>query len=340
MKRFLAAVLAALIAAPLAASIILPPGSRSVSRAGSLSDTFGNPAALPFRDEYEGDFLVSMNYGDNLLPAALDDGMGWVNQGRSSIALTFGGSYASVTAGLGYDLEDKRELEDGGVSYDMLSLLHFHADFAYSLWGFSVGARLQGGSALIRSDKRVDSFLDFPANFLFSPFDDSPGSEYFRLGLGAMWNGEWATVGLYTDNFLGTDSGELVFSGDAILDSLSVGATFHFPRFRSDGDLRLFAPAIEFQLGDMTGEEAYFMTIADLRFQLLPDVEITLSGAWLREGDGLGGLLGDGSDSSVFTLSVKSGSWKIKAEAEIPFGYYSGDTSRTFGVGLSLSYLT
>ena len=315
----------------------MPSSGMSVARAGRYVDSFSNPAALPFRSSGDGAFMLATGYGDEADHALYDDRLGFFQDSESSLTLSFGGRNAMFTLGVGYGLD---RLQEQVPVYDMLFRMYFQMDLAYGFGPFSFAARLQGGNSMIRSGRSVDSMLDFATNMFFSQFYENPGSEYFQVGAGLMWYDEdYFTLGLYIDNFVGTYGGETTFSWSDMADSLSVGASVYLPRFDRAGDLNLVRPFLTLQFGDVASSASYILASFELRFQLLPRYDVSLTASLLSFRDANVSYMRSTRNLTLFSLEFLLDNWTISASAEIPFSYYTGQGGQdSFALSIGLRY--
>ena len=319
----------------------LPLRSISVARAGTMEDGLANPAALPFRGQGDGSFLLALGYKDDVSPSMITGGekLSFLNTAQTTLSLSFGGTNAMMTGALGFDLED-RQLDGGQLSYDFLFRMHFQLDVAFNFGPFSAGARLKGGSSLIRSHRQVDDLFELGANMFLSEYSLNPDSEYFQMGLGMMWYDEdYFTLGVYIDNFVGTYGGETTFSWGDMADSLSVGASVYLPRFDRAGDLNLVRPFLTLQFGDVASSASYILASFELRFQLLPRYDVLLTASLLSFRDANVSYMRSTRNLTLFSLEFLLDNWTISASAEIPFSYYTGNSGQdSFALSIGLRY--
>lgn len=340
MKKFLSILLMmTLVLGGLSAVVVLPGDSMSVAAAGKYADVFANPAALSFRSRSEGNFLLSVNYQDRQDPGlyARKEPLSFFNESGLGLTLSFGGQHAMLTAGFAYGLDD-RTYSEGILTFDMLFRMHFQLDLAYSIGPFSVGARLQGGSDMRRSDREVDDTWDIFANWLLAEYDEYLGSEYFSLGIGMMWYEDFFSVGVYSDQVIGTDSGEVTFSGWDVLDNLSVGLSFYMPRYTRAGELVFVRPVLNLQAGDVSSTQSYLMAELELVFQLLPDVDIVASTSVISYRDARTDYWRSTGNVHSYGLNLDFATWGARLDVQVPFEYYTGDSSQPFLVRLSMRY--
>ena len=319
----------------------LPRRSLSVASAGLAEDALANPAALPFRASSEGSFLLSVAYADDTSPSLLASAapLGFLNSPHSAVSLSFGGSNAMLTGAIGFDLENRKE-SGGTLSYDFLFSMHFQLDLGFNIGPFSAGARLKGGSSLIRAERAVDGLLELGANMFLSEYSQNPGSEYFQMGLGLMWHDEdWFTVGLYCDDFVGTHGGRTSLSLDNMLSSLSAGVSVYLPRFDEDGDLKLLRPSFTLQFGDIMSTESYILATALVSFQLLPQYTVSVSTSVLSLRDATAGWLHAYENLSIWSLELILDKWAFQISAQLPFSYFTGGTmEKPFRLDMALRF--
>lgn len=339
MKKAFILVFALLLAAGnLCAAIHLPSRSMSVARAGRIEDVFSNPAALPFRSSADGSFLVGLCYADEADPEIYrnDEKLSFFQSSEIDLSLSFGGRHAMFSLAVGYDLDDRKAEP---LTYDMYFKMHFQLDLGYAAGPFSAGARLQGGSSLVRTDRRVESAWDYAANFFFSQFYENSGSEYFQLGLGAMWHDDWFTVGLYSDRVVAAEGGNISFSLDSITDSLSLGLTLNFPRFTSEGELYLLRPSLVLQAGNLTSSsDSYLLAELDFCFQLLPDTNLTVSTGIISFRNAREDYFDSLRTDQSFSLELELGQWSLDFDYTLPVEYYKGDSSRPMSFTIALRF--
>ena len=165
-------------------------------------------------------------------------------------------------------------------------------------------------------------------------------NSYFQMGLGMMWYDEdYFTLGLYIDNFVGTYGGETTFSWGDMADSLSVGASVYLPRFDRAGDLNLVRPFLTLQFGDVASSASYILASFELRFQLLPRYDVSLTASLLSFRDANVSYMRSTRNLTLFSLEFLLDNWTISASAEIPFSYYTGNSGQdSFALSIGLRY--
>lgn len=346
MKKFISAVLFLVFSAAMLAadpgSVVMPGRYSSfAAMAGRYVDSFANPAALPFIKESDGSLMLSLNYSDdqNLFLYEKNEKLSFFNTSDSSLTLSFGGRNVQLTAALGFDLENRNyDEKNGNLTFDMLYKMHFQLDAAYNIGPVSGGVRLQGGSALVRDERRIDSTWDIFTNFFFSEFENKSGSEYFSIGAGLMWHEEYFTLGLYVDKLISTSGGEVNVGWKQIGDTMNIGLSVYMPRFNSRGDLHVVRPYLMLQAGDVSSDHCYTFIGGELCFQLLPDVNLSIGTSLTSYRNA------EVSFSSVtnrvhdYSLELEISSFAVSFKAAVPVEYYSGDTSEAMSFTVSMRY--
>lgn len=338
MKKILPAIVMFIICLQLQAAPLTVTDSLSVAQAGDFADTFTNPAALPFRSSRNGNFMLSLTYGDEIHSGQYSEKLGFFQTSADAVTLSFGGRNAMFSVALGHDLDDRRLSDSGVLTYDMYFRMHFQLDLAYAFGPFSLAVRFQGGSSLVRSDRRVDSVIDFATNMLFSQFYENPGSEYFQLGAGLMWYDDWFTAGLYSDRVMSTSNGSVVFDFADLTDSLSLGLSFYLPRFTDEGELRLVKPVLTLQSGNMTGAESYMLYSFALVLQLLPDTDVRLEAGLISRRNADISWLDVLGRELLLSLDLVLGSWTLESGFRIPTSWLGGDAGRPMSFSLALRF--
>ncbi len=336
MKKFLSAVLFMLFSAGIltadAGSVVMPGRYSSfAAMAGRYVNSFANPAALPFTKESDGSLMVSLNYSDeqDLSLYENNEKLGFFNTADSSLTLSFGGRNVQLTAALGFDLENRSKPSEP-LTFDMLYKMHFQLDAAYSIGPVSGGVRLQGGSALIRDERIIDSAWDIFTNFFFSEFENMNGSEYFSIGAGLMWHEEYFTLGLYVDKLISTSGGEINVGWKQISDTMDIALSVYMPRFNSRGDLHVVRPYLMLQAGDISSSNSYIFLGGELCFQMLPDVNLSI-GTSLTS-------YRNAHRVHDYSLELEISSFAVSFKASLPVEYYSGDTSEPMSFSVSMRY--
>lgn len=315
--------LASLFSEPVYAPII-----GTVSDRGRFEDIFQNPAALPFKSDGR-NFYISAVYSDRLSPSAFNAGEAapFIQNTATDLILGFSAKYVSLFLAFENSLHDKTN----NAYFDMYSLTHIQIDMGYSLYGFSIGGRIRGGTRLLRQNQRIANPWDYVKNAFFSSFYNTGDGQYFDVGLGLMYSSEYFSIGLVSDKvlYLDSDQNNISASLSAVLDSLSIAATLEGPRFKSDGNLRLVRPKLTLELENIMSSESVFALVGELKFQLLPRVNVFFDFGYrdLRDMDA-GGTYFRCDEQYIVLAAGCSASWfSAGLEFALPTSYFSG--SRT-----------
>ncbi len=310
---------------PLSAVSSLSIPFSSVADRGHFENLFSNPAAIPFKESSQGDFLIASGFSDNLDQHLFD--IGAVNpfmQNTSlDLLLSFSGKYIAFTALFDNTLKDRTD----NAVFTVSSTAHFQIDIGYSLFGVSLGARIKGGNVLWNNNRSITGFISLLENTYFARFDKTNNSQYFSLGMGMMYSHEYFSIGLYSDDvlYLNTDSGNVSSDFSSFLSSFTVALSAEAPRFTSYGDLLLVRPKFTLQAADIRSEKSRFDANLELRFQLLPrfDIFTYLGYSDFRnvfESD----YLAPYKRISRFVLRLDYYSFSFTAGISIPFEVYTG----------------
>lgn len=311
--------------APIAAASSLSLPFSSVADRGHFENIFMNPAALSFRDESQGNFLIASDYSDILDQNRFVNGdeNPFLQNTSLDLLLSFCGKYIAFTALFDNSLQDRT----ADALFTVSSTAHFQIDIGYSLFGFSLGARVKGGNVLFNNNRRITDFLSLMENTYFARFDNTNSSQYFSLGLGLMYSHEFFSIGLYSDDvlYLDTDSGNVSSDISAFLSSFTVALSVEAPRFTSYGDLLLLRPRLTLQAADISSEKSRFDMNLELRFQLLPrfDIYACVGYSDLRNAFE-SNYFAPYKRLSRFSLRFDYFSFSITAGVTIPFDVYTG----------------
>ena len=243
---------------------------------GTFYDVFANPAALPCIETETGNLSLSLLFSDDWDGSAMKgEAMPLLQQQDWDIRASFIAKNISLSAFFG--TEFARSSAD--PIYDIYSTLKIQVDVAYAFPHISFGARVSGGNRMIRSERTVDSFGDIFANAWFSPFKRDAGSEFFDLGVGALFYYSVFSAGVYIGELmtLSDDGGDIYMGWDAIGRSTTVSAAITAPRFLASDDLRFFRPRASFTISDFSGGGSTIVWAAEMKFQFLPDADLSFA---------------------------------------------------------------
>lgn len=295
--------------------------------AGEYENIFTNPAAVPFKDESDA-FYLSFTYSDVIdYKKVLDV--------SNDLILSFAGNHMAFTAGISTQLQH----EDS--STDLYSSTAFRVDFGYEMWNIGVGARVSGGTRLVRRNVSVSTPFDYLVNAYLCSYetDYSTGAQYFNLGIGIMYKNEIFSIGMYGDKVLYMNTaGSVAMDWNEFISSLSGGTTLTMDRFDRHGDLRIFIPQLSLSFTGLISSSSTLNAAAGLRIQMLPSMNITLTASvtGVRDVTGSGFFSPVNNAYSVYGIEVEAGFFALTTSCQIPFDLYRGNTA-TYTVPISFS---
>lgn len=288
--------------------------------AGDYVDIFTNPAAISFKDE-DDSFLLAFSYSDVI-------GFNGKLDASNDIVLSFAGSHMAFTAGV----STYSDPNTSNSRTDIYSQTAFRVDFGYEFWNIGFGARVSGGTRLVRRNLTINNLLDYFINAYFCSFetDYSTGAQYFNLGLGVLYKTDIFSIGVYDDKILTMNStGTVVMSWSEFIGSFSGGMTFSIGRYNRYGDLRLLIPEISFSFTNFISSESTINAAAGLRIQLLPDTNVTFIGTitGIRDTVASGVFAPVSSGYTAVGIEMEIGVLSIDATCQLPFEVFNGTSS-------------
>ncbi len=248
---------------------------RSVAYFGSFSDVFANPASLPLIESETGNFSIGVTLSDDWNFRTIgDESMPMLQTQNWDIQASFLATYVALTASFGTAFE--RQSSD--PLYNVYSSLGIQLDVAYAFPFFSIGISVSGGNRMSRNEETIDSFPDIFANAWFSPFKRDAGSEFFDLGVGAIFHYGFFSVGAYIGELLTlSDVGDIYMGWDAIGRSTTFSIAFSASRYLSNDDLRFLRPRASVSVTGIGTDTSTVEAEVELRLQFLPDADLSFA---------------------------------------------------------------
>ena len=251
----------------------------SVSYYGTFSDVFSNPASLPLIETDTGALALSFTFSDdwNFREMAGEE-MPLLQDQDWETSASFIARNVALTASFGTEYE--RQERD--PVYNIYSSLRIQLDVAYAFPHISFGARVAGGNRMVRSEKTIGNIPGMFSNAWFSPFKRDAGSEFFDLGVGALFTYDIFSAGVYIAELMTlSEEGEIYMGWDAIGRSTTLSVAITASRFLKSDDLRFLRPRASFSITGLSGSSVIEGEV-ELKLQFLPDADLSFALSYLE----------------------------------------------------------
>ena len=135
---------------------------------------------------------------------------------------------------------------------------------------------------MVRSEKTIGNIPGMFSNAWFSPFKRDAGSEFFDLGVGALFTYDIFSAGVYIAELMTlSEEGEIYMGWDAIGRSTTLSVAITASRFLKSDDLRFLRPRASFSITGLSGSSVIEGEV-ELKLQFLPDADLSFALSYLE----------------------------------------------------------
>jgi len=306
-----------------------------VSQSGGYAFMFANPAALTGSDER---LYILASYGDRV-----ESGEQMVNLPSSSLLLSFCGTNLAFSVEVHNSMTGRTATTDGDT-YDSTNSTRLQLDWAYAFRRFSFGLSLKTTTYMALSSVQITDgqrLSDYLVQSLFERYEPMYGATSLSAGFGLLYDDDWLKIGLVSDQFAkATTDGTINFSFMQLYRTLGFGLSVSTPTYSNDGQLNFCKLTVVAELLDVGDEDnASLKAGLDLRFQLLPDWQVSLRSGYHDTKAGLG-LYRFNTDTGCnsFGIGLMLKRFRVDFGMDVPLSVYTGNGGGV-PVTVSLAYI-
>lgn len=247
---------------------------------GSYEDTLVSPSAMHFRtDEYV--FFSTVRFSEHYSASAWRENLKlpYINNYRNEYIFSFMSRYIALNViNSLYVNTESRSNETLYASF--LNDISISLNLSWGISFFSAGLSLDGGTTLVRENRRVDGIADLVSNAYFSSYSTLEGSDFFSIGFSLSFDFDYIAFTYQLDKLATLENNRIYSDGNLIVDNMVMSIALSYPEYTSRGNLNLFSPRVSYTIkGNPAGEYSLYAS-ADLKFNLLPDFYFSLAAGY------------------------------------------------------------